>query len=71
MTDQRDAAVESALLRASLFLTANVLKDYATAKHTLLEDGWRAVRVPEGVRDRAVDALARANGMLRDQGRSR
>lgn len=37
-----DLKVENALLRASLFLTANVLKDYHGARHTKTqEEGFR------------------------------
>ncbi len=70
--EPKDMAVENTLLRASLFLTANVLKDYHEARHTKSGDGRLQLAVPETVRDRAGFALTRAREMLvQDQGRGR
>lgn len=69
--DQADLKVENAILRASLFLAANVLKDYHGARHTKAGDGRLQLAVPESVRDRAGQALERANGLLQDRGRGR
>jgi hypothetical protein len=66
--DPQQTAVENALLRGSLFLTASALKDYATAKHTKIDDTPMVqVTVHETLRNRATDALERAEKMLRDQ----
>lgn len=71
MTDvPQSLAVENALLRGSLFLTARSLKNYLDARHTPTDDGLR-LTVPEPVREKAADALARAEKMLRDEGRGR
>ena len=74
--EPRDQAVENALLRASLFLTARALKDYQDAPAFEIDDDGRPmleVIVPESLRTRAADALARAEKMLKEpeQGRGR
>jgi hypothetical protein len=76
MTRPTDPAVEIALLRASLFLAARALKDYHDAPHFEIDDGGRPmmeVIVPETLRWRAADALARAEKLLHEpeQGRGR
>ena len=72
MSDEpTDLRVENALLRASLFLTANVLKDYHGARHTKTDDGRLQVVVSESVHERAGTALERADRLLRDEGRGR
>ncbi|WP_088255326.1 hypothetical protein [Fimbriiglobus ruber] len=68
--DPQSLAVENALLRGSLFLTARSLKNYLDAKHLPTESGLQ-LTVPEAIREKAADALARADGMLRDKGRGR
>lgn len=71
MTEFRDPQVEISLLRACLWLTTNVLKDYHEARHTKTEDGRLQLVVPESVKERAGTALEKAKGMLQDQGRGR
>lgn len=65
--EPRDLAVENALLRGSLFLATRALKDYHDAKHTPVEGGpMLQLTIPEALRDKASDAIARANNLLRD-----
>lgn len=73
-TDQQDLKVENALLRASLWLTARALKDYHDAPHFEIVDGDRPmleVIVPELLRAKAAGALAKAEKMLKEEGRGR
>jgi len=71
MTDERqDLKVENALLRTSLWLTAQALKDYHDAPHRERDDAGRPmleVVVPESLRAKAADALAKAEKMLKDE----
>jgi hypothetical protein len=70
--EPRDLAIENALLRSSLWLAARVLKDYQDAPAFEIDDDGRPmleVIVPESLRTRAADALARAEKMLKDEGR--
>jgi hypothetical protein len=70
--DPQQLKVENALLRGSLFLTARVLRDYHDARHTKIDDDgipMLQVTVHDLVRNRAAAALARADRMLKDQGR--
>jgi hypothetical protein len=76
MPEPQDLKVENALLRASLFLTARALKDYQDAPHSEIDDdvdGRRMVEVvvPESLRGRADDALARAEKMLKEPEKGR
>lgn len=74
MTDApepRDAQVEIALLRGALWLSTRALKDYRDSKHTPTDDGRLQLTVPESLRERAGDAIVRANNLLRDDGRPR
>ena len=75
MTDDiPDTRVENALFRGSLYLTARALKDYHDAPHfEINDDGWPMLEVivPPSLRGRATLALAKANEMLRDEGRGR
>lgn len=71
-----DLKVENAILRGNLRLTVNALRDYHDAPHFEIDgDGppMREVIVPETLRPRAADALARAEKMLQEpeQGRGR
>ena len=66
--------VENALLRGNLFLTASALKDYHDSPHFEIDDDGvpkMEVIVPESLRQKAADALARAQAMLKDEGRGR
>jgi hypothetical protein len=75
MTDAaRDLQVENALLRASLFLTARALKDYHDAPHFEIDDDGRPmmeVIVPPSLRHKADAAIAKANALLKEPGRTR
>ncbi len=75
MTDEpQNLKVENALLRASLYLTARALKDYQDAPHFEIDDGGRPmleVIVSESLRAKAGEALAKAEKMLKDDGRGR
>lgn len=71
-----DLAVENALLRSALWLAARTLRDYHDAPHFEIEGDEpprMEVIVPETLRHRAADALARANEILteKDRGRGR
>lgn len=74
-TDQsepQDLRVENALLRGSLFLTARSLKDYHDVRHTNAEtEGMLQLTVPERLREKAGDAITRADKLLQDPGRGR
>ncbi|OWK39475.1 hypothetical protein [Fimbriiglobus ruber] len=70
----QDPVVENALLRAALWLATKSLKRYHDAKHTKVEaeiDGSPRfqVIVTEEARQKAADAIARAEGMLQGKGR--
>ena len=75
--EPQDLKVENSLLRATLFLATRVLKDYQDAQHYEIEDDdgrpMLEVMVPQSIRPRAADALARADRMLKEpeQGRTR
>ena len=72
--EPQDLRIENALLRSSLWLAARTLKDYQDAPHFEIDDDGRPmveVIVPESLRTRAADALARAEKMLKDEGRGR
>ncbi len=79
MTDMPDPLVtiselrtQDALLRGSLFLTARALKSYHDTKHIKTSDPeLRQLTVPVSFQVKATDALARADNLLRDQGRGR
>lgn len=75
MTDEpRDLAVENALLRSCLWQTARRLKDYQDAPAFEIEDEETPaleVVVPASLRDKAAEALAKAQAMLKGQGRGR
>ena len=66
-----DAAVENALLRGALFLTARALKDYQDSPAFEIDDGVEKLEVVilPSLREKADDALARADKLLRDDGR--
>ncbi|MCE9567429.1 MAG: hypothetical protein K8U57_35965 [Planctomycetes bacterium] len=66
--EPRDLTVENALLRGSLYLSTRALKDYHDSKHTPTDDGRLQLTVPESLREKAGDAIARANNLLRDDG---
>ncbi|OWK42387.1 hypothetical protein [Fimbriiglobus ruber] len=70
----QDPAVENALLRGALWLVTKSLKRYHDAKHTRVEaeiDGTPRfqVIVTEEARQKASDAISRAEGMLQGKGR--
>jgi hypothetical protein len=68
-TDPQDLKVENALLRGSLWLTANALKEYHDSPHFEIEDDGIPkfeVIVTEITRSKAGEALARADRMLKD-----
>ncbi|OWK41984.1 hypothetical protein [Fimbriiglobus ruber] len=72
----QDPAVENALLRGALWLATKSLKRYHDAKHTKLEaeiDGSPRfqVIVTEEARQKAADAITRAEGMLQGKGHGR
>jgi hypothetical protein len=67
---RQDLQVENALLRGALWLAARSLKDYQEAPHFEIDDDGRPmleVIVPPALRDKAADALARADGLLRQK----
>ena len=73
-TEPRDLTVENALLRSSLWLAARALRDYHDAPHFEIDDDGITkleVIVPETLRPRAADALARAEKMLKEPGQER
>jgi len=77
-TDPADVAaqlrVENSLLRASLWMTARRLKDYQEAPAAKLDQEGRdmlQVTISASLRESAADALAKAQGMLKDEGKSR
>ena len=59
-------AVENALLRAALFLCTSSLKGYHDSPHSKPESYRQTVTVHEGLRERAGDAIARADRLLRE-----
>jgi hypothetical protein len=64
-----DLSVENALLRGSLFLAARALRDYQDAPHFEIDDDGRPmleVIVPESLREKAADALSRADALLKE-----
>jgi hypothetical protein len=66
--------VENALLRASLFLTARALKSYIDALHFEIDDDgcpMREVIVSPSLRNKAAEALAKANAILKEPERGR
>ncbi|WP_020474492.1 hypothetical protein [Zavarzinella formosa] len=68
MTDPQQTEVENALLRGTLFLTANALKEYHDAPHFEIDDDGVPkveVIVTELTRGKAADALKRADGILK------
>jgi hypothetical protein len=71
-----DTNVENAILRGSLYLAASALREYHDAPHFEIDDDGppkREVIVREGLREKAADALERADQVLRqpeDRGRS-
>ena len=77
MNDTPDTAVEitdlkvsNSLLRGSLFLTTRALKDYHDANHVPMKNpDMLRLTVPASYRERAADALVRADILLKDQGR--
>jgi hypothetical protein len=71
-SEPQDLQLENALLRGSLWLTARALKGYHDSKHTTTDDGLQ-LTVPESLREKAAEALARAEKMLKEpeQGRGR
>lgn len=69
--ETQNLRVEIELLRGSLFLARNALRDYCDSKHVKTEDGRLQLVVPESLPVRAADALERADRMLKDQGRGR
>lgn len=69
-----DLAVENALLRSTLRLAARTLRDYHDAPHFEIEGDqppMMEVIVPEMLRHKAADALARADEILTDKDRGR
>ena len=66
-----DLAVENALLRGSLFLAARALKDYQDAPHCKVDVGKLQLIVPASLREKAADALERAQGLLQEPERGR
>jgi hypothetical protein len=77
MTDDHElqqATIENAVLRGTLYLTASALKKYLDSKHNPVDvDGipMLQLQVPELIQEKAVEALERANKLLRDQGPER
>lgn len=69
--DPQDLRIENTLLRSYLWQTARALKDYHDAEHRQGEDGMLELTVPESLRERAGEALERAQRMLKDEGRGR
>lgn len=68
MTETLDTEVENVLLRGSLWLTANALKEYHDAPHFEIDDGGvpkLEVIVTDVTRVKAGDALRRADAMLK------
>jgi hypothetical protein len=72
MTDPElpaDPRVENALLRVALSATARALKSYFDAPHVELDDDGvpkLEVIVPEDTREKASDALAKAQKLLQE-----
>jgi hypothetical protein len=63
-----DLSVENSLLRGSLWLTARALQNYHDAGHAKTDNPeLRQLKVPASYREKAADALARADAMLRDE----
>ena len=74
LDEPRDLAVENALLRAALWQTARRLMDYHDAPHFEIDDDGRPmmeVIVSPSLRSGAAEALAKAQTMLKDEGRGR
>ncbi|HVS34105.1 MAG TPA: hypothetical protein VMS17_00905 [Gemmataceae bacterium] len=75
MTDEpRDMAIANALLRSLLWQIARRLKDYQDAPAFAIEDEETPaleVIVPASLREKAAEALAKAQAMLKGQGRGR
>ncbi|HWG42671.1 MAG TPA: hypothetical protein VN688_07785 [Gemmataceae bacterium] len=72
--EPRDLAVENALLRSLLRQTARRLQDYHDAPHFEIEgDGgpMMEVIVPESLRPKAAETLAKVQTMLKDESRGR
>jgi hypothetical protein len=72
--DPQDFKVENVLLRSSLYLIARALKDYHEAWHVKVDQDGRPmlqVTVPESLREKATEVLAKAQQLLRDNGQER
>lgn len=68
--DPQQLRVEIALLRGALFLTTRSLKDYHDSKHSPAEiEGILHLTIPETLREKAGDAITRADKLLRDENR--
>jgi hypothetical protein len=76
MTDETpDPNVEIALLRGCLWMTARRLKDYHDSPHFEIESeddipGMEVI-VPASLREKAAEALEKAQQMLKGEGRGR
>ncbi len=69
-----DLKVENALLRGCLWVTRQRLREYHDAPHFEIDDDGRPmleVIVPPSLREKAAEALEKAQGMLKDEGRGR
>jgi hypothetical protein len=72
MTEElQDLRVENSLLRGTLWLTARSLKGYLDAKHRKVGEDTFALSVSGSVREKATEALARAQERLVEPGRGR
>jgi hypothetical protein len=72
--DQSDLRVENALLRGSLWLATRALRGYHDAPHFEIDDHGvpkMEVIVQQGVREKAGDALERADRLLQAPERGR
>lgn len=67
-----DLKVENAMLRGSLWLATRALKNYHDAPHTKADHPeLRQLKVPASYREKATDAITRAQSLLVDRGRGR
>ena len=76
MTEPQDIKVENAILRGLLWTAVRRLKDFHEAPHFEIEDDGRPmveVIVPDSLRDKAAEAIEKAEKMLKEpeQGRGR